>query len=65
MRFGSDPVGILEYADRIDSLTAAAAQRAARRYLYPRTRNQLVQYTQGWQAEAERLKAKIPSAPVP
>ena len=63
MRFGSDPVGILEYADRIDSLTAAAVQRAARRYLDPQTRNQLVQYPQSWQAEAERLQAKIPSAP--
>jgi len=54
MRFGSDPVGILEYADRIDSLTIAAGQRAARRYLDPRTRNQVVQYPHGWQAEAER-----------
>ena len=54
MRFGTDPVGILEYADRIDSLTIAAGQRAARRYLDPRTRNQVVQYSHGWQAEAER-----------
>ncbi len=54
IRFGSDPLGILEYADRIDSLTIAAGQRAARRYLDPRTRNQLVQYPHGWQAEAER-----------
>ena len=54
MRFGFDPVGILEYADRIDSLTIAAGQRAARRYLDPRTRNQVVQYPHGWQAEAKR-----------